>query len=225
MRAVTRPSHFHAFEALDVGFIDRTGWVAGYVDYVEGLIVIEDEFLLPRATTQDIADAIEAHERELWGDKKLVGGHPQPYKRISDIDHRLVADLRQKHDLTFSTIDKKNIESDVNLVNVRINAKQLLVSEKCVNLRRQLREGVWNRTRKDMARDVSGGHNDLLAALRYGVRVADALLTQNPFPKGYRLEHGFDVQRLPDEQPKTAPFAQNEFGKRLARWTAKRFAR
>jgi hypothetical protein len=225
MKTITRPSHFHAFEALDVGFIDRTGWIAGYIDYLEGVIVVEDEFLLPRATTQDIADAIEAHERQLWGEKKLSGGHKQPYKRISDIDHRLVADLRQKHDLTFSTIDKKNIESDVNLVNVRINGKQLLVNEKCVHLRRQLREGVWNRTRKDMARDVSGGHNDLLAALRYGIRVADQMLTMNPYPKDYWVTRSFEKQYFPkEEQPKVA-LPNGEFAKKLSKWSMSRFRR
>ncbi len=179
-----RPAFFHAFEALDVGFIDRTGWLAGYVDFDEAQIVIEDEFLLSRASTQDIADAIEAHERGLWGPTRVTGGQKQPVKRVSDVDHRLIQDLRSQHSLEFRAIEKKNFDSDINLVNVLISSKQLLVSEKCVHLRKQLREGVFAKSGRDMARDALGGHYDLLAALRYGCRIANLRL--DPFPPGFK---------------------------------------
>ncbi len=179
-----RPAFFHAFEALDVGFIDRTGWLAGYVDFDEAAIIIEDEFLLSRASTQDIADAIEAHERALWSPTRTAGGMKQPYRRVSDVDHRLIQDLRSQHDLEFRAIEKKNFDSDINLVNVLISGKQLLVSERCIHLRKQLREGIFSKSGRDMARDSLSGHFDLLAALRYGCRIANLRL--NPFPIGFK---------------------------------------
>lgn len=186
MKTIKRPSHFFAWEALDVGFVDRTAWLAGYVDFAECRIVVEDEFLLARATTQDIADQIEAHERALWSAEKFAGGRKQPKKRVSDVDLRLIADLRTKHDLVFGAIEKKQIQADVNLVNMLIDSKQLLVSESCVHLRRQLREGVYTKNRKDMGRDSLNGHFDAICALRYGIRIAEPLLRENPFPIGWR---------------------------------------
>lgn len=186
MKTIVRPLFFRGWSALDVGFVDKTGWLAGYVDFMEATIVVEDEFLLPRATTRDIAETIEARERALWGKDRGLGGYSQPYVRVSDVDHRLIADLREQHGLDFEAIKGKNVDADVNLVNVLISGKQLLVSAKCEHLRRQLREGVWNKTKKDMAKDAQGGHFDLLAALRYGVRHAYDLLKINPFPPGYR---------------------------------------
>lgn len=206
MKTLVRPPFFHAWEGLDVGFVDRTGWVAGYVDFMEGLVVVEDEFTLDRASTQDIADAIEAHERGLWGDDRFVGGFEQPHVRISDIDHRLIMDLHEKHGLKFQAIDHKNLSSDVNLVNVLIAGKQLVISEKCEQLRRQLREGVWNKAKKDMAKDALGGHFDLLAALRYGVRKAHMLLRANPYPAGYRETPASDDRVSPRKRVTKASF-------------------
>lgn len=188
MRTIQRPQRAHFFEALDVGFIDRTGWLLGYVWYEEGVIVIEDEFLLAQANTQEIADEITAHEEAAFGPDRIACGHKQPYKRISDIDHRLVADLRQQHGIAFTAIDNKKFQNDINLTNVLLGGKQILVNEKCVHLRRQLLTGVYSKTRKDMAKDALNGHFDLLAALRYGIRLAEPMLRVDPYPVGFRRD-------------------------------------
>ncbi len=188
MKIIKRPARAHFWESLDVGFIDRTGWLLGYVWYEEGVLVIEDEFLLSQASTQEIADEISAHEEAAFGKDRIACGHKQPYKRISDIDHRLVADLRQQHSLAFTAIDNKKFSADINLTNVLLGEKRILVSEKCVHLRRQLQTGVYSKTRKDMAKDSLNGHFDLLAALRYGVRLAEPMLRVDPYPTGFRRD-------------------------------------
>lgn len=226
-KTVKRPPFFRAWEALDVGFVDKTAWIAGYVDFAEGVLVVEDEFLLARATTTEIADAIERHERELWGPERFAGGFLQPNRRVSDIDHRLIADLRQAHRLDFAAIEKKNFAADIALVNMLIVGKQLLVSESCVHLRRQLASGKYNTTHKDMGRDTGGGHFDLLAALRYGCRVAEPLLRENPYPLDWKLPR--DSQSIwrpppPPERglmPPNNPFAERVLARDariLGRW-------
>jgi hypothetical protein len=217
MREVKRPEYFFGVSALDVGFVDRTFYVGGYVDFQAGVVVVEGEGSIGRATTQQIADMVEARERAQWGDGKVAGGRAQPAARVSDVDHRLVADLRVQHGLEFRTVERKNFEADVNLVNVLIQNKQLLVSEKCVELRRQLREGVYAKGKRDMARDGQGGHYDGLAALRYFVRVAEPLMRRSPLPEG-KAWRGVEVFESPrrEREERLALLPETGFGRQAA---------
>ncbi len=221
MKTIRRPAFFFGVVAMDVGFVDQTGILLGWVDFTEARIVWEGEALLSHASTQAIADTVEAMEREAFGPDKFAGGYRQPYKRISDVDHRLVADLQQAHDLSFSAIEKKNLDADVNLTNILITNKQMLVSEKCVHLRRQLASGTWNKTKKDMARDSGQGHFDLLAALRYGNRVAEPLLRRSPFPEGWKQRPPHDDLFTPIQKRRDSGFLPDT---PLARRMKARFA-
>lgn len=227
VREVVRPEFFWGVSALDVGFVDRTFYVGGYVDYVEGVLVVEAEASLGRATTREIADAVEGRERWQWGDRRTAGGRRQPYVRVSDVDHRLIADLRVQHDLEFRAVERKNFDADINLVNVLIRNRQLLVSEGCPELRRQLREGVYARNRKDMARDAGGGHYDGLAALRYFCRVAEPLLRRDPYPEGVRPGRPDAWQSPREAQPreKAGVLPGTELGRKAATFAKRMWGR
>lgn len=222
MKTIKRPPFFRAITGLDVGFVDRSALLFAYVDFVQGTIVIEGEALLGRATTQDIADVLHSKERALWGPERLSGGHKQPFERVSDLDHRLIADLRSQHGLEFRAVEKKNFDSDINLVNVLITGKQLLVSDECPELRRQLREGVYAKNHRDMARDGLGGHNDLLACLRYLCRRAERLFRMNPYPTGYRVNGSALLDTNAHTKAAAPPLGlmpDTALGRRMAKWT------
>lgn len=165
----TRPASFDAYVAMDPGFEDRTGIIFAYYDFLNAKLVIEDELLLHRARTQEIADAIGEKEWSLWGSE-------EPYKRVSDVDKRLLSDLRTEHRLIFTQAAKQDSLGAVNLLRNQIARGDILIDPRCTNLIRQLQNATWNNKASDFARAGEAsmdGHYDLVAALKYLVRAVD----------------------------------------------------
>lgn len=171
-----RPEYFDCYTVMDPGFNDRTGILFGYWDFLEGKLVIEDEALLHKAKTSDIAKVILEKEYELWGDKK-------PLARVSDVDPRLVADLWELHGLQFTQADKQGSEDAINRVRVMVGGRELIVSPHCVQLVHQMENTIWNKKGNDFERTTEG-HGDLLAALKYFCRHVNRF--HNPYPPGWR---------------------------------------
>lgn len=169
----TPDKHMRTFVALDVGFRDATGAVFGYYDFKKALICIQDEVLLENAATDDIAEAIKAKEKELWGTR-------EPYFRVSDIDLRLIADLCTKHDLSFRPVSKEALEVMVNNLRLVVNDARLKIDPRCTNLIFQLHTGTWATSRRTFERTEAGGHFDLVAALIYSLRQMPVY--DNPYP-------------------------------------------
>lgn len=190
-----RPRYFDAYVAMDPGVLDRTAILFGYWDFERGVLVIEADALLPRAGTVDIADAIHATEHRLWGKPgERVGSHrgDQPYRRVSDVDLRLIMDLREQHGIAFQQARKDDSLAAVNLMRSMVGQGQIEIHASCTHLIRQLKTAIWNNKATDFARDEDG-HADLLAALKYLCRSLDR--TRNPFPAGYREARQTWVER------------------------------
>lgn len=192
MNTLRRPDYFYPYTVFDLGFVDRTGGLYGLHDYENDLIIVEDESLMVRPGSRDIADEVEAKERVLWGKPP----HHEP-TRVMDASPFVIEDVRKEHGLRFSPPNKKEIRKGEafvsganNYVNLLIVGGQLRIHERCVNLRRQMRNAVWNKARNDFDRDKregpeSMGHYDLAAALVYFCRAVNR--RRNPFPEGYRM--------------------------------------
>ncbi len=171
---------------------------------------IEHELLLRKGeNTKQLAEAIQAKEKEAWGvnswDGTLRGArdeptqalldclpewlqdlvnkaetHEQPFARWCDNDIQLARDLYQLHKTAFIPTAKDNLELQVNNLRVLIGDRQFLLHPRCVNTDRHLRSTTWaNHKRKDFARR-GGEHGDLVATSIYGVRNLDR---RNPAPK------------------------------------------
>ncbi len=192
MKKLRRPDYFFPYTVYDLGFIDRTGGLYGGHDYENDVIFVEDEDLLVRPSSRDIADAVAAKESVLWV------GNPHAPTRIMDAAPFVLEDIRREHHLNFQPPDKSGVQSGIsyvqganNYVNLLINGAQLRVHKRCVNLLRQMRNAMWNKQRNDFERDKregieSMGHYDLAAALVYFCRAIDR--KRNPFPPGYRTK-------------------------------------
>ena len=170
-----RPAYFDCYVSMDPGVVDRTGVLYAYWDFQRSKIVIEDESLLQRKNTNDIAREIKVKEEALWGFQK-------PY-RYSDIQLQLIIDLYQLHHLTFYPVQKENSLGAINLMRTMIQGKQIEIHPQCVNLIRQLENAVWNSRASDFDRSDLHGHYDLVAALKYLCR--HVMRSKNPFPEGY----------------------------------------
>ena len=206
-----RPPYFDAYVAMDPGFQDRTALLFGYWDFQRARFVIEDEALLHKASTLEIASALEKKERELWGSST-------PYARVSDVDPRLITDLWERHRIQFRAAEKQDSLGAINLVRNMIQTRELEINPRCVHLIRQMHNAVWNNKATDFARAGQkslDGHYDLVAALKYLCRSINR--HRNPFPDGYGHRPDFNRFESP-RHPKLEGmglFSNTPFTKRL----------
>lgn len=173
-----RPQYFDHYEAMDVGFTDATAALFGYYDFDNAKLIIEDELLLYHATTDIIASQFLKKEQALYGTK-------QPYRRVSDNDKRLIADLGSRHNLYFSQTEKHEKEAAINRVRILIKDRKIYINPRCQSLITQLKAGVWNKQRSQFDRDGVNGHFDLIDALIYFCRCVD--FNRSPYPTNYGL--------------------------------------
>lgn len=166
-----RPSHCDRYVSLDIGWRDGSGGLFAYWDFSQGCLTVEDETLLFKATTQDIARSIAEKEAALWG-------QVPPYRRVADNDLLVIADL-QELGLTFVPTGKDDKELQVNQLRMMVRNRKLRIHPRCKQLIRQLHTTIWNKQRTSYERNKDG-HGDLLDALVYMVRNIDR--ANNPFP-------------------------------------------
>ncbi len=220
MGQLKKPDYFFPYTVFDLGFIDRTGGLYGLHDYEHDLLMIEDESLLTRPSSRDIADEVNAKELTLWSENTHLP------TRVMDAAPFVLEDIRREHHLAFEPPDKGGVQSGLsyvqganNYVNLLISGGQLKIHERCVNLRRQMRNAIWNKKRNDFERDSrdgpeSMGHYDLAAALVYFCRAVDR--KRNPFPEGYRTSRDGPTTWRAPQKPNTGLYPANAWGRRLA---------
>jgi len=214
VKSASRPAYFDAYVAMDPGFQDRTAVLYAYWDFRRAKLVIEDESLMHRPSTSDIAAEIARKERGLWSGS-------EPYARVSDVDPRLIADLWQLHRIQFRASEKQDSLGAINLVRNMIQSRELEIDPRCVHLVRQMRNAIWNNKATDFARAGSktpDGHFDLVAALKYLCRGINR--HHNPYPEGYGVVTTSNSWLSP--RPTASPvglglMADTPFSRRLAR--------
>lgn len=176
MRERVRPKYFDAYVGMDLGFLDLTVVLFGYWDFKEAQLYIEDELALRRANTQKLATDIQAKELALWGRKA-------PYLRVSDVEHRTIADLSTLHGLKFIPTAKDDKETAVNAVRVAFQEGKILINPRCEVLKFHLETAIWSDTGRSYARirsDGKYGHFDGVDALVYLWRSIN--YHRNPYP-------------------------------------------
>lgn len=168
-----RVPYYDVYTAVDPGFTDKTGALFAWWDFNAKKLVIEEEFLLSKCSTYDIAQAVKSTEEALWGFK-------QPLVRVLDLDLRLISDLAQEHGLVFQPYNRADAEGGIDLVRNMVRRRELVIKPNCINLIRQLKNAVYNRKGTDFERTAEEGHFDLIAALRMLVRTI--IRNKNPYP-------------------------------------------
>lgn len=162
--------------AMDVGFEDLHFILAGYWDWKRATLCVQGEAALQRARTDKIAEAMAALEARLWTNAK----RKDATVRWTDVDPRLVADLKELHGLEVIATAKDDLEAQVNAVRMLVKAGKVEIDPSCELLRRSLLQGVWNKQRTQFERLPGIGHSDAVAALIYMVRNANRW--DNPYP-------------------------------------------
>lgn len=174
-----RPSFFVPFVAIDLGYVDYTGAVFGYYNFLKNKIVIEDELLFNRSTSESIVRQVLEKEEALWGKLK-------PRVRVVDGPALVIADLNETHRFGCKYPDKTDLTASINRVRMDLSAQSFAINPRCTNLIAQIKFAVWDSSRSKFARS-SAGHFDLAAALLYFCRHLDR--STNPFPADYGFDH------------------------------------
>lgn len=210
-----RPRYFDAYVAIDVGYYDLTAMLFAYWDFSEGTLVIEDELVLPRQHSAEIARQGRAKERELWGDGPTsYYADPAPYLRVADCPPIVQADLSREHGYHVSSVDKAYGSGESRVMTPKeqaINELRLVISgqgpyrlkvhPRCQTLIHHAKTAVWDNSRRSYDRSDDAGHFDAVDALLYLSRSVQR--EKNPYPaidEGIRYDTHFvdrkQVERL-----------------------------
>lgn len=174
--------YYHRYTAMDMGRKDFTAPIFGYYDFKRATLFIEDEITMhgPSWTTKTLNEEVRAKETEIWG--KEV----KPFRRVADNNNpHLITDLSSLYNLHFMETNKESLDAMVNEVRIMVGEGRIKVSPRCKMLIGCLKYGIWDKHRKEFARDKVYGHYDHFAALVYLVR--NLAKHSNPIP----ASHGF----------------------------------
>jgi Terminase large subunit, T4likevirus-type, N-terminal len=196
-----RPVYFTPYVGMDIGGTDLTAILFGYYDYLNAMLVIEDEIICDGTTNTDIlAEQIREKEKLHWTnpiDKSQI----QPFLRVSDNNNAiLLTDLQKLHGLTFTKSKKDNKQAAINSLDVDLLREKIRIHPRCKTLIYHMRHAEWNnagtdfkrlRDSSESANRVRGGHADALAAMIYLHR--SVVRSYNPFPAGHGALQGSNV--------------------------------
>lgn len=174
---------YHRYVGMDLGRKDHTALIFGYYDFKQAKLVLEDELTMngPSWTTVTLKDELLAREALIWGETK-------PFRRISDNNNpHLIMDLSSLHSVSFIETTKESLEAMVNEVRIMVSTGQIIISPKCKMLIGCLKYGLWDKNRKEFARNKVYGHFDHFAALMYLVR--NLAKNTNPIPVDFGFEN------------------------------------
>lgn len=200
-----RPEYAHAFVAMDQGYYDLTVAVFGYYDFKAGLDVIEDELVFERATSDIIAAAVTAKERELWGDLEPL---PRPMNRFVDAPAIVIADLCRLSGQTWALARKDDAEAALNSLRISIAGGKMRIHPRCKVTISHLAGAVWNKSRTSFERSPGLGHFDAVDAVKYFHRGINRHANPWPLlPKGVSHDNHWVPPRL-DAQTKQKRLAK-----------------
>lgn len=202
-----RPAFFDTLIWVDPGWNpDFCGIVWAIWCFEKAEVIIERDFIMRRLDTDALARELRKGTDELWG-----AGH-QPYQCVSDVDHRLIADLHLRG-WTFQAADKDNLDSAINTLRLSISGAQipLRIHPRCLTTRRQFENATWNKARNKFTRTEQDGHFDVVSASIYGRRHLP--VWHNPVPRRLRDQRvaGWEIP-LPKDVPKTGRAFGKLFG-------------
>lgn len=204
VRDIKRPPRYDYYVAGDFGFKDYTAFLFAYLDFKNASIVIEDEILINKATTEEIAKRIKEKE-DIHLTNPYTQEKSEPYLRVCDNNLFIINDLKKLHGINFLPTQKDKKEAAINQTRIAIASKKIIINPRCTNLIRHIKTATWKKSRDTFERTAENGHADLVDSLIYLVRNIN--WSKNPYPHDY----GYNPQDVFHNKPKE----DNSFGAAL----------
>lgn len=201
VKEFVRPPYFDYYSryiTLDYGYDpDASGILFAYYDFQSATIYVEDELLLPKANSRELAEAMNTKKKALWGEMVV-------HKQVADGTNISLADMWDQHRLYFEMVSKGDgsVLANANNTNVMLRDKQLIIHPRCKNLIAQMEAAQWKSakgTKREFTRSNLFYHFDLVASLFYLVRSVD--YHYNPVPAHPGFVSGQHVARPVQAQP------------------------
>lgn len=189
-----RPRHFAKLIWIDPGWNpDFTGIVWAIWCFEWAKIIVERDLIMRKMTTDVLALALQEGCDELWGKDS------KPYQIVSDVDHRLIADLAG-HGWFIQPAQKDNKDEAINKLRQSVSGKKIPIHfhPRALVTRRQFENGTWNRNRTKFIRTELDGHFDVLDACIMGRRHLPE--HYDPTPENDAVARNVIVIR-PDDEP------------------------
>lgn len=134
------------------------------------------------------------------------------FRRVSDVDNRLIADMAREHGINISPTEKDDAEAALNVFRINMQKLKYRIHPRCVNAIDHFEQAIWNRGRTKIAESAAGGHFDCLPAGVYLNR--NILWGRNPMPPTTYSHHTHFVPSAAKPMSKTAEALNRLFGKR-----------
>lgn len=200
------PPHFQAYTVIDLGLIDNTAALFGYVDFKRAKRVILDELVFNGKDSKEIADAILAKEKQLWGITE-EGHCKKKIRRYADAQALTIMDFNSLHGMHCIHVTEDAVEAKVNALRLDIHSATLGIHPRCIRLIQELQDAVWDKAHRNLDRSSAYGHFDAVAAACYFVRHTN--LSENPYPQDY----GFSIKTHLIHKEKTDRYANHAIKK------------
>jgi hypothetical protein len=197
VRELPLPPHFQAFTVCDLGYVDNTGIICGYVDFINAKRVVLSCKRFNQANSQTIANEIRKLELETFGENVRC-------RRFVDAQPLTIADFNSIHGLDVTRVAEDTVEAKINNVRLDCQTGTLIIHPRCSALINELKYGIWDTDRKGYARSSTFGHHDLLSALTYFCRHTS--LQENPYPESFGFSS--DTFISPYSKPKIGDIDQ-----------------
>lgn len=173
------PAYFTAYAGVDPGSRDLFVLLWAFYDFVNARLVVVDERWFRNPRTEEVGDAAVEVETKHFGAAK-ADERIDAFQRFTDIDHRLVADLRAKPwHLNFSPTQKTDHDLWERQLRTAIRQGRIIIHPRCELLLRTLRH-ARRKDNGDYERTEGTGHADAWAALLYLFRNVN--WQRNPYP-------------------------------------------
>ncbi len=182
-----RPPAYFSYTMSDMGGAgkreDHNGILFGYVDFVPGKLVIEDELFLRDFDTESLARVWKDKMQERYDPAVEVGLDRFIAKShwFADTTPQQLTDLSRLNNLHATQVENIDREVARRFLRTGFARGKILIHQRCKNLIYQLRNGT-RLPNGDFARSKLLGHCDCVAALRSLYREVDFETNPNPRP-------------------------------------------
>lgn len=192
VREVEMPAYYHAYVVGDLGYVDLTVILIAYWHFELAKIVVLDEIVLERSTSDIIQREVDRMEA-LYFAKGCVG---RP-KRVIDAQPMTRADMAragEADDHVWVPPSKIDKAGSVNALRLDVGLERYIIHPRCQTTILHLLGGIWNERRTDFERSEGLGHFDGVDAMRYLSRtIGPAERNLNPNPPASYDETGMYV--------------------------------